>query len=87
VSVATFRSAAAGYPLPITWQWQISNGTGWEDLTEDEVYSGVESPVLKVQVTNSNQSGDEFRAVATNAFGSVETDPAVLYVTSGSGII
>lgn len=88
VSVATFRAAAAGFPLPITWQWQILDGSGvWTDIEDDDVYQGVTTPILRVNVTDPEQDGDQFRAVATNDFDSVETEAATLFVTTGSGIL
>lgn len=80
--IAEFHSAAVGFPLPITWQWQISDGSGgWSDLTDDETYSDVTTPNLKVEVTSTEQNGAQFRAVATNSFDSAYSESATLTVT------
>lgn len=84
---ATFNAAAAAYPLPISWQWQISDGSGgWGDLEDDNVYSGATSSSLNVEVTTLDQNGDEFRAVASNSFGDAISESATLTVISdGTG--
>lgn len=84
---AEFVASAAGYPLPITWQWQISDGSGnWADLTDGGGYSDVTTPRLKVVSPTPDMNGLEFRAVATNSFASAYSEPATLFVTDGSGI-
>ncbi len=87
MKIAKFTAAAAAFPLPITWQWQISDGSsGWSDIVNDDVYSGAQSTALKVKVSSLAQDGGFFRAVARNSFGEAISEAALLTVTSGSGL-
>ena len=77
-STATFTAAASGFPVP-TPQWQVSSdgGATWSNDTTD---SGATDNTLTIASTTVAQSGDQFRAVFTNASGSVTSAPATLTV-------
>lgn len=70
----TFVAAASGVPTPgVQWQVSTDGGHNWADL------AGATAVTLSLAATAS-ESGDEYRAVFTNAAGSAATNPAVLTV-------
>ncbi len=75
---ATFTAAASGSPTP-TVQWQVSSdhGSSWSADTSD---AGNRSDTLTVAAVTLAQSGDEYRALFTNAAGSQASEPATLIV-------
>ncbi|MEY4489683.1 MAG: hypothetical protein RIQ79_2191, partial [Verrucomicrobiota bacterium] len=78
---ATFTAAATGTPAP-TLQWQLSTdgGTNWSNLANDATYSGVTSATLTVTGAQLAQTGNRYRAVATNTAGSASSDGVALTV-------
>lgn len=84
MSEAVFRAAAAGFPLPITWQWQVSDGSSgpWTDVSDGSGYSGATTARLTVEYEDLSLAGFNYRAVATNSFGSATSDPAELIIVS-----
>jgi predicted secreted protein len=84
---ASFKVAASG-TLPPTFQWQISTdgGNGWSNLTEGSGFSGVTSSNLMVNNTTIDQSADQFRALAINAFGTVSSKAATLTIDSPASV-
>ena len=76
-TTATFTAGATGTPTP-TVQWQASNdsGSNWINI------SGASSNSYTTPVTSTGDSGTLYRAVFTNAAGSVPTDAATLTVTN-----
>ncbi len=76
--LATFSASSGGEPPP-TVQWQIStnSGTNWNDL------SGETNSSLSF-VAHLAQSGNQYRAILTNAFGSATTNAAALIVNAPS---
>ena len=51
----TFTAAAGGYPAP-TVRWQLNTGSGFADISNGGVYSGVATPTLTI---TRRHSGDE----------------------------
>jgi hypothetical protein len=72
-STATFSAAASGSPTP-TVQWQINTGSGWANI------SGATSTSYTTPATTFANSGNQYRAVFTNAAGSATTNAAILTV-------
>jgi len=73
---ATFTVTAAGTPIPEL-KWQVSlDGSAWTDL------SGATASAYTTPPTTLTQSGQWFRAVATNSAGSVNS--AAVSLTVGS---
>ncbi len=72
---ASFEAAASGFPAP-TVQWQIStNGGGtWKSV------AGATSDQLMVAGAKTSESGDQYRAVFTNAGGEATSEAATLTV-------
>jgi hypothetical protein len=83
-ATATFTVAAGGNPSP-TFQWQRStNGGGsWSDLADGTVgASGTQTGSLELAAVTAGLSGHQFRAVATNVAGTVNSAAATLTVTA-----
>ncbi|WP_161554236.1 RCC1 domain-containing protein [Stenotrophobium rhamnosiphilum] len=78
-SSATFTASATGTPTP-TLQWQRSNNGGgsWVDI------SGETNNSYTTSVTVAGNSGAQFRVVATNSEGSVNSNVATLTVTAAN---
>ncbi len=74
---ATSTAAASGTPSAATVQWQVSTNGG---STFANV-AGATSTTLSI-VTTAGQSGNEYRAVFTNSFGSATTTAATMTVVS-----
>ncbi len=71
---ATFESTASGSPT-VQWQLSTDNGTTWNPI------AGATSTTYAIASTLTSESGDEFRAVFTNAAGSATSKAATLTVT------
>lgn len=78
-ATASFTVAATGQPTP-TLKWQSSpDGTTWTDI------AGATAASYTTPATATTDSGTQFRAVATNAAGSVNSSAASLTVTPARG--
>jgi Immunoglobulin I-set domain len=75
---ATFTAAASGAPTP-TVQWQVSTDGG-VTFANDTADAGSTTGTLTVASTTVTESGREYRAVFTNATGSVTSTAATLTV-------
>ena len=73
---ATFTAASTGTPAP-TIQWQVSTdgGATWSDDTTD---AGATTSMLSV---NAVRSGQQYRALFTNVYGTNASLAATLYVS------
>ena len=78
-----FSVQATGSPYP-TFQWQVStNGGGtWSNLSDGGFYSGSTQTNLNVMNPDLTLNGHQYRCVATNAGGSVNSTPANLTVNA-----
>ncbi|MGF2950375.1 penicillin binding protein PBP4B [Microbacterium alcoholitolerans] len=76
---AVFTASASGSPTPSV-RWQSSeNGEVWTDI------DGATSATLTVTAATAAQSGTQYRAVFTNAVGSIESAAATLTVIAAGG--
>ena len=82
-STATFTAAASGTPAP-TWQWQRSTngGSTWTDISGATAASYT-TPATTVTGGSAN-SGDQYRAVATNSAGAATTSAVALTVSAAA---
>jgi hypothetical protein len=71
---ATFAVVAAG-AAPLSYQWQL-NGAA---------IAGATAAFYTTPVTTAADSGQQFRVVVTNSFGSVTSNIATLTITTGTG--
>jgi alpha-tubulin suppressor-like RCC1 family protein len=73
-----FFSAATGIPAP-SYRWQrLPAGGAWTDLADGGIYSGTSTATLALSISDSAMNGDQFRCVATNSLGSVQSTAATL---------
>src|SRR5208283_92557 len=79
---ATFTASASdGNPTPTTVQWQVNTPSGWTNLSNTGVYSGVTTDTLTITGVTSGLNGAQYEAVFSNAAGlSATTNPATLTV-------
>ena len=76
-ATATFTAAASGVPSPtVQWQQSTDAGVTWANIV------GATNPRFTTPATVLADSGKRFRAVFTNASGSVNSNGAVLTVTT-----
>jgi len=76
-SSASFEATASGFPAPAV-QWEVSTDLGldWSPLLGDT------ADKLTIAAAGGSESGDEFRAVFSNAAGQAISSPATLTVHS-----
>jgi sugar lactone lactonase YvrE len=80
-----FSVTATGTPAPgYQWQRQTAGVGSWENVSEGGSFRGVSTGVLTIDAISAGMSGDQFRAVVTNASGSVITNAVALTVTGTS---
>lgn len=73
-----------------TYLWQVSSdgGANWENISNNEIFSGADSPVLTIPNPAETMSGTLFRAVTTFAGGlQLTTESSMLIVNPPPGII
>ncbi len=75
---AGFTGAAGGDPVPDL-QWQVDDGSGWSDLT------GETSGTLTLLSVTDGMDGNQYRLVASNSEGQVNSNAATLDVTANTG--
>jgi hypothetical protein len=74
----TFSIEAVGSDLE--YHWQVDEGSGYTDLSNDEEYSGVNQDVLSIDAAIKPMSGNQYRCVVTNLVESVYSDQLSLSV-------
>ena len=79
VTTSFMATASDGNPTPTTVQWQVNTGSGFTNLSNSGVYSGVTTDMLTISVT-PGLNGAQYQAVFSNSVGSVTTSPATLMV-------
>jgi len=67
-SAATITSDIDGN----TYQWQVDTGNGFENLTNDTVYTGTNTATLQVQHLNSSWSGTQYRCLTDGQYSTVQ---------------
>ena len=50
-----------------SYQWQLFNGSTWDDLANSGIHSGTTSSILSITNATSNDSGNQYRVVLTNS--------------------
>ncbi len=79
-SNTTFTIAASNSPS--SYQWQVNTGSGYTNLSDGGVYSGVTTTTLTITGATPSMSGYAFRGVATNAAGSATSTGGTLTVSN-----
>ena len=81
VTTSFTATANDGNPTPTSVQWQVNTGSGFTNLSNTGVYSGVTTDTLTITGVTSALSGAQYQAVFSNAAGlSATTTPATLTV-------
>jgi predicted secreted protein len=74
---ATFTAAASdGNPTPTTVQWQVNTGSGFTNLSNTGVYSGVTTDALIITGVTAGLNGAQYQAVFSNTAGLTATTSA-----------
>lgn len=70
--------------LANSYQWQVDDntGSGWQDITDNAIYSGVSTSNLSLINATTAMNAYRFRCVLTNACGNLPTIPAILTVAT-----
>ncbi len=67
----------------LSFQWQINNGAGWSDLTDDLVYSGAQTQELHLAAAGIGLNGSQYRCLLSGpCTAGLSTTSATLTVTS-----
>ncbi|MDP3072015.1 MAG: putative Ig domain-containing protein [Opitutaceae bacterium] len=83
-----FTAVASGNPTPtLRWQRLPVGGFVFSDLSDDATYSGTTGNVLSVSNATIGMNGDQFRSVATNTNGVVQSNAATLTVSANAPVI
>ncbi|MDI1251189.1 MAG: immunoglobulin domain-containing protein, partial [Lacunisphaera sp.] len=78
--VSFYVSASGAYPR--TYQWErMPAGGSWNGLVDGAGYAGTTDTTLTLTGTTQPMSGDQFRCVVTNSYGSATSDAATLTLT------
>lgn len=84
---ATFTVVAVGNPTPTyAWERSTDGGNNWSIVSNDASFSGATSATLTIAATTLAQTGNRFRAIATNSAGAVTSAAAALTVTQAPQI-
>ena len=75
----TFTVAATG---ATGYQWQVDNGGGFVNITNNTVYSGATTTSLTITGATLSMNGYLYRAVASNGSGSTNSTNGTLTVTA-----
>lgn len=75
---STFEVSATGVD---TYQWQLFDGTDWNDLTDSGIHSGTTTATLSVTGPSITENGNNYRVVLSTDCSIVTSDTAVLTVT------
>ena len=49
-----------------TFQWQLFNGTSWDDLSDTGIYSGTSTNTLTITSPTPNENGNQYRVILNN---------------------
>jgi hypothetical protein len=75
------RGVATGTSL--TYQWQLSSdGSSWTNISDDLVYAGTKTTVLKITAITTAHHGRKYRLVATGTCGTSNSNAATITVLS-----
>jgi len=78
---AFFAVTAMGTP-PLNYQWQSNCGTGWVNLTNTGIYSGVNNDSLIITGANTGMDNCLYQCIVSNGISSDTSNPAALTVNT-----
>lgn len=67
---------------PVTYQWQVNTGSGFNNVTAGAPYSGETTATLNITGVTAGMNGYQYRVVATNGCGTQTSSSAALSVTA-----
>jgi hypothetical protein len=76
----TFTAATSNPGSNDTVQWKVNSGSGFTNLVNGGVYSGVTTGTLTITGATSNLNANQYEAVFTNGSGTLTTNAAILTV-------
>lgn len=69
----------------LSYQWQINTGIGFENLVNNNIYSGTNSPTLSIAPVSQSMNGDEFRCIVSSCnLCTIVSEVATLSILSGT---
>lgn len=77
---ATF---SAGAKNALTYQWQVDEGSGFNDVSNSSVYSGAKSSMLEIAKTPYYLNSYEFRCIAFNGASCSDTSAGASLTVNG----
>lgn len=77
---ADFSITAEGQGT-LTYQWQVNDGGGYDNIANGSSYSGATTAALAINPTNVGLNGYSYRCVVTTAYGSATSGAMTLTVT------
>ena len=85
---ASFTVTVSG-TTSVTYEWQaLPQGSAtWTNLSDGSGLSGTATGTLSLASVSADLSGEQFRVVVTNAYGSATSSAATLYVNSTSSSV
>ena len=63
-----------------SYQWQENAGSGFENITEGDIYSGAETNTLTITEVSSDMTNYEYQCIVANSYGNAISNIAVLTV-------
>ncbi|MBN9482691.1 MAG: T9SS type A sorting domain-containing protein [Bacteroidetes bacterium] len=81
---ATFTAAASGVGL--SYQWQVNDGNGWANLSNDPTYSNVTTTTLNITNAQYAIDGYSYRMVATSSVCAPTVRSAAATLSVGTNI-
>ncbi len=68
----------------VSYQWQVDNGSGWVNITNNATYSGATTNVLSITNAIVSMNNYKYRCVVSNSCAQVNSSFAVLIVNTPS---
>lgn len=68
-----------------SYQWQLDQGSGFVDITNQGPYSGVNSATLSISTVTTSMNNHKFQVVATGFVGSTTTSSAAVLTVNTAG--
>jgi hypothetical protein len=76
----SFTAASSNPGGADTVQWMVNSGSGFTNLSNGGVYSGVTTPTLTITSATASVNGNQYEAVFTNSSGTLASNAATLTI-------
>jgi hypothetical protein len=83
---ASFSSVATGTGTGLTYQWQVSSGSGFTNLSESAPYSGVTTNKLTITGTTTQMSGYQYQLVVSGTCAPAATSGAATLTVNAPSV-